>query len=384
MLKIKKNRRENNVKSSDIKEEITLLEQKRLLLFVGSYAEETEPGIYVYELNQTSGEMKLLDQESGLKNPTFVNVDGRNNKLYSIAETKDDHGERIGEVVSYKIDPIQGSLTESNRALTLKPSTSHIQRDRKDQYLILSGYHGGNVGLVKINNEGMADELTDERLHKGHGADTVRQDRPHPHSTLCSPDNRFIFVADLGLDAIKVYKLDPNQDQLIYHGEALTPPGCGPRHMTFHPNGRYLYSINEVNSSITAFTYDAESGQLTSVETVPTLPKDYLGENTTAEIAISADGLYLYGSNRGHDSIAMYTIDPSNGKLSFIEHVSTEGGHPRHFALTPDGGHLIVANRDTDQLNLFKVDPKNGKLCYTGQSVHVSKPVCVQPVLFNL
>lgn len=361
-----------------------MLEQQRLLLFVGSYAEQTDPGIYVYELNQISGEMKLLDQVSGMKNPTFVNVDDRSHKLYSIAETKDETGERIGEVVSFEIDPVQGSLSECKRTVTLKPSTSHIQRDRKDQYLILSGYHGGNVGLVKINNEGMADELTDERVHKGHGADPVRQDRPHPHSTLCSPDNRFVFVADLGLDVIKIYKLDPDQDQLIYHGEALTPPGCGPRHLAFHPNGSYLYSINEVNSSITAFAYAAESGQLTPLETVPTLPADYLEENTTAEIAISKDGLFLYGSNRGHDSIVLYAIDPANGKLSFIEHVSTEGGHPRHFALTPDGGHLIVANRDSDQLNLFQVDLQNGRLTYTGQTARVSKPVCVQPVLFNL
>ncbi|RUT46974.1 lactonase family protein [Paenibacillus anaericanus] len=359
-------------------------QHQRLLLFVGSYAEEADPGIYVYELNQSSGELTLLDQVSGMKNPTFVNVDGPNRKLYSIAETKNMEGERIGEVISFEIDPTLGSLTECNRSLTLKPSTSHIQRDREDKYLILSGYHGGNVGLVKLNDEETVGQLTDEKLHTGHGADSVRQDRPHPHSTLCSPDNRFVLVSDLGLDIIKIYRLDQDKDQLIYHGETHTPPGCGPRHLAFHPNGRLLYSINEVNSSITAFSYDAEAGQLTEIETVSTLPTDFLDENTTAEIAISKDGLFLYGSNRGHDSIVLFTINPDTGQLTYVEHVSTEGGHPRHFALTPDGSYLIVANRDSNGLNLFKVDPLQGRLSYTGQTAHVSKPVCVQPVLFNL
>ncbi|MNC47369.1 6-phosphogluconolactonase [compost metagenome] len=179
-----------------------------------------------------------------------------------------------------------------------------------------------------------------------------------------------------------MYALDEKNNKLVYQGEGVTPPGAGPRHLAFHPSGQYLYSINEVDSTITLFNYDANTGNLTLVQTVPTLPEDFEGENTTAEIAISKDGRYLYVSNRGHDSIAQYTIDADNGKLTFVELVSTEGGHPRHFALTPDGDYLIVANRDSNNLVLFTVDQQTGKLKFTGATASVSKPVCIQPVQY--
>ncbi|HEY4392397.1 MAG TPA: lactonase family protein [Paenibacillus sp.] len=355
---------------------------ERLLLFVGSYAESTEPGIYMYELNLASGEMKCLDSTSGMKNPTFVSVDKHGKKLYAISETKNEKEERIGEAVSYSIDPQQGKLTELNRALTIQPSSSHIQLDHSCSYLAVSGYHGGNVGLVKIEADGTVGGLSDVQQHTGHGADPERQDRPHPHSVQFSPDNRFALVADLGLDRIKVYELDQEEDKLVYRSEAVMQPASGPRHMAFHPNGKWLYSINEVGSSLTAFTFDTENGSLTELETLSTLPADFQGENTTAEVAISEDGRFLYGSNRGHDSIVQFAIDPESGKLSLVDFVSSEGGHPRHFAITPDGEHLLAANRDSNNLVLFRIDRSSGKLKFTGHTAEVSKPVCVKPIRF--
>lgn len=355
------------------------MSEQNILLFVGSYAEKEEAGVHVFEFNPTTRTITAVDHASGMKNPTFVNVDTANRKLYAIAETTTHSGDRTGEVVTFDISEA-GHLKELSRTTTIQPTASHIQRDRDNKFLIFSGYHGGNVGLVSINEQGEAGKLVDEQIHEGHGAEPSRQDRPHPHSTLATPDNKYILVADLGLDLVKVYALDQAAGKLVFHSEAATPPGAGPRHMAFHPNGKHVYSINEVNSTITHFSYDADKGELTALDTVSTLPADFTGENLTAEIAITPDGLNLYGSNRGHDSIVHFRIDSATGKLSLVGHTSTEGGHPRHFAVTPAGDFLISANRDDNNLTLFTID-NEGKLSYTGNSVTVSKPVCVQPVI---
>ncbi|WP_018750803.1 lactonase family protein [Paenibacillus sanguinis] len=353
---------------------------QRLLLFVGSYAETTDPGVYVYEMNPADGSLKLLDQASGLKNPTFLAVAPEQGKVYAIGEVSIE-GERTGEIAALTWNGDAGKLRELNRSVTIRPSSSHIQLDGSMRFAAVSGYHGGNVGLVAIEADGTIGNLTDEQQHTGQGADPERQDRPHPHSVTFSPDNRYALVADLGLDKIVVYALKSEERQLVFHSEAATPPGAGPRHLAFHPNGAWLYSINEVNSSISVFSYNGEQGKLTLIDTVPTLPADYQGENTTAEIAISQDGRYLYGSNRGHDSIVQFAIDSASGKLELKKHVSSQGGHPRHFALTPDGQYLIAANRDDNVLAVFSVEPESGALQFTGQTAQVSKPVCVKPVL---
>ncbi|MFD3258267.1 lactonase family protein [Paenibacillus lentus] len=359
-------------------------EQQRLLLYIGSYAEAADSGVYVVEMNPASGELKRLGQAAGLKNPTFLKVDAHQRKLYAISETTTANGERIGEAVSFAIDPSAGSLSELNRAFTLQPSTSHIELEPKSRYVVVSGYHGGNVGLVRLLDDGLVGEKADERQHEGQGADPVRQDRPHPHSALFTADSRYVLVADLGLDRIFVYRLDEEGDKLVYHSDVKTEPSAGPRHLAFHPNGKWLYSINEVNSSLTLYTFDAEAGTLSVIDSVPTLPEGFTGENTTAEVAISRDGKYLYGSNRGHDSIVVFAIDPTSGKLILVQHISSEGGHPRHFALTPTGDYLVAANRDANNLAVFRIDQATGKLEFTGQTAQISKPVCVQPVLFQL
>lgn len=225
--------------------------QQRLLLLVGSYAEASDPGVYTYEMDLAAGELRLLDHASGLKNPTFLGIHQESRKIYAISETTQG-GERIGEVVAFDVDA-GGKLRELNREVTIRPSSSHIQLDRSGRFAAVSGYHGGNVGLVALQEDGTVGKLVDERQHEGQGADPVRQDRPHPHSVTFSPDNRYALVADLGLDRIFVYSFEPDTGKLVYRSEASTPPGAGPRHLAFHPNGQWLYSINEVNSSISLF-----------------------------------------------------------------------------------------------------------------------------------
>ncbi|OPA80568.1 3-carboxymuconate cyclase [Paenibacillus selenitireducens] len=356
--------------------------EPRMLVFVGSYAEADAPGVYTYSFDEKSGELTKLDEVSGLKNPTYLNVDMDHQKLYAIAENVTEEGTKIGEAVSFSIDTATGKLNVMNRAKTLDAPQCHIQRDKHSRYLIVSSYHGGCVGLVSLEADGQVGKQLDVQQHHGHGPHP-NQNQPHVHSAFFSPDERYIYVSDLGIDRVKCYTIDSDRNMLVLQGESAVPAGSGPRHLTFHPNGKFAYVINELSSSVSVFSYHSASGELRLTETVSTLPDDYDGDNGCAEIAISADGRYLYGSNRGHDSIVVYEVHPDLGTLTVIQHVSTEGRHPRHFALTPSGQYLLAANRDTNNIAVFRVDTSTGKLNYTGHSIEISKPVCVQPVYCN-
>nr|WP_246427956.1 lactonase family protein [Paenibacillus phyllosphaerae] len=356
-----------------------------MLVFAGSYAETEDHSIYSFVMNEASGELTQLDQVSGFKNPTFLNVDAEQRRLYAISEATTAEGKKAGEAASFAFDPISGSIKLLNRALTVSGPTCHIQRDDQKPYLIVVSYHGGMAGLLEITDNGEIGQLLDTQQHEGKGAHPERQDRPHPHSTFFSPDGRFVLIQDLGLDKIFIYAIDRENGKLNLHGTTNTHPGAGPRHLAFHPNGNYAFVINEVDSSITSYAWNQQEGTLTSIETVPTLPAGgFAGENTTAEIAVSNDGRFLYGSNRGHDSIVVHAIDPESGRLTLVQHESTQGGHPRHFAMTPNGQYLLCANRDGNNIVTFRVDQESGRISPTGNSITVSKPVCVQPVYVNV
>lgn len=354
---------------------------KRTLLFTGAYAEQNESGVCVYEFNENSGEMKLLDKVSGIKNPTFLNVDPKSRHLYAIGEVSEQGG-KAGEIISIDIDPVAGKLTEQSRIRSVSSSTCHIQRDDASKYLLVSSYHGGLVGLHPIE-DGQAGELLDEKKHTD--LVSVREDQqPRAHSAFYSPDGKYVFVQDLGLDKILAFTIDEATQKLNFHGETQLEAGAGPRHLVFHPNGAYAYVINELNSSVTVLRYIQDEGRLEVVETVSTLPPDYDGESYCAEITISEDGKTVYGSNRGHDSIVVFSVHAETGRLSPIQYISTEGGHPRHFTLMPGGKFLVVANRDGNNLVLFNVSPEDGKLSFTEYTVTQSKPVCVKPAVFEV
>ncbi|MHA0856111.1 lactonase family protein [Paenibacillus sp. CMAA1364] len=353
--------------------------KEKLLVFVGSYTKSEDKGIYVYSFDESKGQLTLVDDVDGIGNPTFLNVNMEKHKLYSIIETESPEGNRNGGVFEYDIDPTTGELKLNKTIKSVASPTCHIQRHQDDRFLTVSSYHGGMIGLISLEENGSLGELLDVQQHVGQGVFLERQDRPHPHSSFFSPDGKFLFVQDLGLDIIQTYRLDTDNNKLIKQDAVKLAPAAGPRHLTFHPNGKFAFVINEIDSTITSFTYDATNGTLTIQETVPTLPADFVGENGCAEIAISQDGKFVYGSNRGHDSIVVYAFDEAQGTLSLVEHVSVEGKHPRHFAFTPKGDYLIVANRDTNNITIFTVDQQSGRIAYTGNSVTVSKPVCVQP-----
>lgn len=364
-------------------------ETTKLLLFTGSYASAAENGVQVYEFNGgAGGTLELLDSVQGITNPTFVNVDAVNHRLYAIGEKANGEGGKEGEVVSFAVDPQTGKLSILSRMSTMPASgsgqttTCHINRDGESDYIVVCSYHGGLVGLITVDENGQPLQLTDTAVHTGKGT-VPGQEKPHPHSAIFSPDERFLFVSDLGLDLIRSYRINRDRQALEVHGETRVQPGAGPRHFVFHPDGQSAYVINELNSTITSFLYDSETGALQTSVTVSTLPADFSAENNgCAEIAFSKDGRYLYGSNRGHDSIAVFAVNPVTAELALVEHVSTRGGHPRHFTVTPDGEYMIVANRDGNNLVVFSLDPASGRLSFTGNTAALSKPVCVKPALF--
>ncbi|WP_424768924.1 lactonase family protein [Paenibacillus sp. sgz302251] len=353
------------------------VDQQRLLVFAGSYAEPEDSGVYVYAFDEDKGILSLTDEYAGLKNPTFLNVDADRGILYSIGETVNSEGHKVGEAAVFAIDSAKGTISLIQRELTVDSTTCHIQRDANSRYLTVTSYHGGMIGLLSLLEDGKIGKVLDIQQHV---KSSEHRDRPHPHSSFFSPDERFLLISDLGLDRIVTYSIDKANNKLMRHGEIALHSGAGPRHLTFHPNGKFVYAINELDSTITAFDYDAETGLLAIKETVSTLPADFNGDNGCAEIAISADGKYVYGSNRGHDSIVVFAVEEQSGLLSIVQHISVQGGHPRHFALTPSGRYLLAANRDTNNIVIFNVNQENGKLNNSGNSVTVSKPVCVIPV----
>jgi len=351
-----------------------------VLVFVGSYAESNESGVEVFRLDEQTGKLTKTDEFIGLKNPTFLNVNLANKQLYAISEMVNEDGSKSGEIARFTVDTEHGKLSFAERIPSVKGTTCHIQRDSENEYLTVTSYHGGMIGLIKLQADGQFDQLVDVAQHSGTSVDAERQDRPHPHSSFFSPDGKYLFVQDLGMDQIVGYTLDREQEKLVKVSEVTLAGGSGPRHLAFHPSGQYAYVINELNSTVTAYAYDAKNGALNELDTISTLPADFTGENGCAEIIVSADGKFVYGSNRGHDSIVTYAVHEETGKLSVIQYISTGGGHSRHFALTPNGNHMLVANRDGNHIVTFAIDKITGLLENTGIEMQSSKPVCVVPV----
>ncbi|MCQ4087096.1 lactonase family protein [Saccharibacillus sp. JS10] len=349
-----------------------MTQDQKMFVFVGSYAEANTSGVYTYEFDEQEGKLQLLDQTSDLKNPTFLNVDVENRHIYAIGETETDSG-KAGEVMMIHFSD-EGTLTRFNRTISTPNTTCHIQRDAENRFLVVTSYHGGMAGLLSLKPNGHVGELLDVQTHESIDGAT-----PRVHSTFFSPDGKFLLAQDLGLDLIRTYSIDQEAGKLVPHGDTKAAKGAGPRHLVFHTSGNFAFVINELNSTIASYRYDAATGSLSEIEVVPTLPSDYTGENGCSEITVSADGRFVYGGNRGHDSIVVYAFDEASEKLTLVEHVSTEGGHPRHFALTPSGKHALVANRDANNIVVFNVDQETGRLTSTGNSVSVSKPVCVRP-----
>jgi 6-phosphogluconolactonase len=350
------------------------------LAFFGTYTRKLSKGIYVSRYDAARGHMSEPELAAEYTNPSWVTLHPKGRNLYSVAETGNYQGQKTGAVAAFALDPTTGKLTKLNELASHGTSPCHLAVDRTGRCAIVANYGTGSVACYPLNSDGSLGEASAVIQHTGSGPNQSRQQGPHAHQVVISQDNRFVFVPDLGLDKVMIYRLDPAKATLTANDppSASTPPGSGPRHLAFHPNGRLAYVICELTSIIAAFSYDRSRGSFQQIQTVSTLPPDFTGRTSTAEIEVHPNGRFLYGSNRGHDTIAVFAVDPSKGTLSLVEHVPTQGKTPRNFKIDPSGNFLFAANQDSDTVVGFRIDPSTGKLTPTGQVLQVGAPVCVE------
>lgn len=351
-----------------------------LLVYVGTYTSGKSEGIYLYRLDLTSGKLRHAATTKGVKDPSFIALAPGRRNLYAVNEVEDFGGKKSGALSSFAVDQPTGNLRLLNQQPSLGGAPCYVDVDRSARFVLVANYSGGNIAVLPIRSDGSLGEATDVKQYVGSSINVERQEGPHAHCIVLDPANRFAYGCDLGTDKVMIYRFDARKGKLI---PGRTPwvqlkPGAGPRHITFHPDGKYAYVINELHATVTAFAHDHDRGNLKELQTIPTLPADFTGENTSADIHVSPDGHFLYCSNRGHDSIAAFQIAPRSGKLTFVAHQSSGGKAPRNFAIDPTGRFLLVANQKSDNIVTYRRDLKTGQLTATGHVAEVPSPVCLK------
>lgn len=350
-------------------------------VYVGTYnAGGKSKGIYQFEFDANTGEAAEPSLAAEAKDPSFLAIHPSREYLYAVDEIGDFEGKPSGAVSAFEIGETAGKLTLLNQKPTKGAAPCHLTIDGSGQYVLAANYGGGSVACLPIQSHGKLGDAVAFQQHKGSSVDKARQESPHAHSVNLDIGNRFAFVADLGLDKVMIYRFDFTSGSLTPHDPAFAEvePGSGPRHFAFHPAGKSAYVINEMKSTITVFSYDAEAGKLKAIQNVSTLPADFVGESYTADVQVHPSGKFLYGSNRGHDSIAVFAIDPASGRLASLGREKTGGKTPRNFGIDPSGTYLLAENQGSDTIVVFKIDPFSGKLEPTGKSIAVPSPVCVK------
>jgi len=355
------------------------VEAKKHILYVGTYTKGMTNGIFVYSFNDVHGRLVDLKKPAISNNPSFLTIAPNKKFLYAVGELNNlDTTSQSGGLSSFKIEP-DGKLTLINHVLTHGANPCHVSLSPDGKKLVASNYTGGNLSFFNIQPDGSLSEMVQRIQHEGSGPFPERQTVPHAHSARFDSTGKLLYVADLGIDELKIYDVIKSDTMVATpHAQPFVKlaPGSGPRHFDFSSDGRFIYIINELSSTITVLMkYGAE---WKTVQTIKTLPKEFKGESWCADIHISSDGRFVYGSNRGHNSIAVFKRDAINGKLEMIETVSVEGNWPRNFTIDPTGKFLLVANQKSNDITVFKIDQPSGKLTYTGIKVSNESPVCLQ------
>jgi 6-phosphogluconolactonase len=356
------------------------------LMYVGTYTGKGSKGIYAFRFDPAAGKFQDLGLAVATQNPSFLAVHPNGRFLYAVNEIS--HFQRMehsGAISSFSIDPATAKLRLLNTQGSLGDGPCHLTLDKQGKSLIVANYNNGSIAAYPVAPDGLLNDSASFFQHNGSGAIPHRQDGPHAHCVLLSPDQRFALVADLGLDEVLVYHFDAARASLTANDPPFikVAPGAGPRHLAFHPNGRFVYLINEVGSTIDTFAYDAQKGALRDLQTISTVPADYKGQNDTAEIEVHPNGKFVYGSNRGRDSIAVFAVDPKAGTLKAVEDVPTQGKTPRNFAIDPTGTYLLAANQQSNNIVVFKIDSATGRLTPTGEVLQAPSPVCLTFVPVN-
>jgi len=352
----------------------------KYLLFVGTYTEKESKGIYAYRFDAVSSELTPLGVAAETTNPSFLAIDPSRRFLFAVNEVQNYKGASSGAVSAFAVDQKTGKLSLLNEVPSRGADPCYIAFDKTGKYALVANYTGGSVAVFPVQSDGHIGEASAFVQHRGSSVNKERQEGPHAHWIETTPDNRFAITVDLGLDELLVYHFDASKGTLTPNDPpyASLDPGSGPRHLAFHPNGKFVYVVNELQSTITAFGYDPSHSTLEKLKTVSTLPKGFSGSNDTAEIKVHPSGKFLFASNRGHDSIAVFSIDSHTGALTLVDHFPTQGKTPRNFEIDPTGKLLLVANQDTNNIVVFRIDPNDGRLTPTGQNLHVPSPVCLK------
>jgi 6-phosphogluconolactonase len=347
------------------------------LVYVGTYTSGRSEGIYCLRLDLASGELRRIGVTKGVVNPSFLTIDRDARHLYAVNEVAEFAGKPTGAVSSFSLDQNTGALQLLSQQSSGGKGPCHLTLDRNERFLLAANYDDGSVGVLRVT-EGALTPPIQIIHHQGSSVNQERQQGPHAHGVVMDQANRHLFVPDLGLDRIMIYAFAADSGHLSADkASAKLKPGAGPRHFGFHPTGRWAYAINELDSTVTAFSYNAAVGSLREVQNVSTLPADFSGKSFCAEIEVSSSGRFLYCSNRGHDSIAVFSVDQRTGKLSLKQHIATQGKFPRNFAIDPSGQFLLAANQRSDSVVTFRIDRKSGLLSPTGHQIDVPNPVCV-------
>lgn len=351
-------------------------------VYIGTYTRGDSKGIYLCRLDVQTGKLSDPALAGETANPSFLAIHPSGDYLYAVGELGQFGGKRSGAVSAFRIDRSTGKLELLNQQPSRGAGACHLVVDGSGKNVLVANYSGGSIAVLPVRDDGQLDEATAFVQHEGSSVNPRRQKGPHAHSINVAPDNRFAFVADLGLDKVLVYRFDAKNGTLTPNASAwaTVKPGAGPRHFAFHPGGKSAYVINELQSTVTAFAYDTRRGVLTERQTLPTLPEGFDGDSTTAEVQVHPSGKFLYGSNRGHDSIAVFSIDSETGRLTPVEHESTQGQAPRNFGIDPTGTFLLAANQNSHTVVVFRIDQDTGELTPTGQKVDVPSPVCIKVV----
>lgn len=356
----------------------------KTIVYIGTFKGESSKGIYAWAFDSDSGKMEPLGLSAAASRPLFLALHPNHRFLYAVSRPSPVDRQHIGVVIAYAIDSRSGILTALNSLPSAGIDPAYLSVDQTGTNLLVANFGSnsgqGNASVFPIKQDGSLAEASDFVQFSGTGVHPQRQQGPHSHAINVSPDNRFVVVTDLGLDKLFVYRFDSGHGKLTPNKPAFAAlhPGAGPRHPVFHPSGRFVYVVNEIDSTITTFDYNTRAGALRELQTVSTLPKDFAGANSAAEVQVHPNGKFLYASNRGNDSVVVFSIDTRVGTLTPLEWVQTEGKTPGNFGIDPSGRWLLAANQGSDSLVLFRLDPKTGRLQSTGQSFAVGTPSCVR------
>jgi 6-phosphogluconolactonase len=348
------------------------------LMYVGTYTNHQSKGIYGYRF-QSSGKFTPLGLVAQTSSPSFLVVDRNQKFVYAANELANYGGRPAGSISAFAIDTATGQLKLLNTVSSKGSDPCHVSLDETGKWLFAANYTGGSLAVFPVHEDGSLGEASAFIQHSGSSVDHERQTGPHAHSVYAAPGNRFVLAADLGLDHVMVYRLDAAKGTLTANEPpfAKLAPGSGPRHLAFGKDAKFVYVLSEMMATVTAFRYNASAGSLAQTQTISMLPADYKGLKSGAEIAVHANGKFLYASNREHNSIAIFGIDPASGALTAAGRVPTQGKTPRNFAIDPTGAFLLAANQDSGSVVVFRIDQGTGALTPTGDTLNVDSPVCI-------